>query len=29
MFDGKQLANDFETITPVLVKTLESIGPKK
>ncbi len=28
-FDGKQLANDFATITPVLVKTLESIGPKK
>jgi hypothetical protein len=28
-FDGKQLANDFATITPVMVKLLESLAPKK
>jgi hypothetical protein len=29
LFDGKQLANDFATITHVLLKTIESIEPKK
>ena len=29
LFDGRQLANDFATITPIAIKTLESIGPKK
>ena len=28
-FDGKQLANDVATITPLLLKTLESIASKK
>lgn len=28
-FDGAQLANDLETITPLLIKTLESKPPKK
>jgi hypothetical protein len=28
LFDGKQLANDFATITPILLKTIESIGKK-
>lgn len=28
-FDGPQLSNDLETIGPLLIKTLESIPPKK
>jgi hypothetical protein len=28
-FDGQQLANDLATITPLLIKATESIGPKK
>lgn len=28
-FDGVQLANDLATITPLLIKTAESLGPKK
>jgi hypothetical protein len=28
-FDGQQLANDLATITPLLIKIAESIGPKK
>jgi hypothetical protein len=28
-FDGQQLSNDLETITPLLIKTTESIGRKK
>lgn len=28
-FDGAQLVNDLGTITPLLIKTAESIGPKK
>ncbi len=28
-FDGPQLVNDLATITPLLIKTAESIGPKK
>jgi hypothetical protein len=28
-FDGRQLNNDLETIAPLLIKTLESIRPKK
>ncbi len=28
-FDGQQLANDLATITPLLIKTAESIRPKK
>jgi hypothetical protein len=29
LFDGKQLVNDFATITPTLLKTIESIPRKK
>lgn len=28
-FDGAQLINDLATITPLLIKTAESLGPKK
>jgi hypothetical protein len=28
-FDGRQLSNDLETLTPLLIKTVESIPPKK
>jgi hypothetical protein len=28
-FDGTQLSNDLETITPLLIKTLENVPPKK
>jgi hypothetical protein len=28
-FDGPQLSNDLETIVPLLIKTLETIRPKK
>ena len=28
-FDGAQLINDLATITPLLIKTTESLGPKK
>lgn len=28
-FDGAQLSNDLETITPLLIRTVESIPPKK
>ena len=28
-FDGQQLSNDLDTLTPLLIKTVESIFPKK
>jgi hypothetical protein len=28
-FDGQQLSNDLDTLTPLLIKTVESIPPKK
>jgi hypothetical protein len=28
-FDGQQLSNDLDTLTPLLIKTVESISPKK
>ena len=28
-FDGQQLSNDLEILTPLLIKTVESISPKK
>jgi hypothetical protein len=28
-FDGAQLSNDLETITPLLIKTLQNMPPKK
>jgi len=29
LFDGKQLVNDFATITPLLIKTIEGLASKK